>query len=44
MALRYNIRRDVTLTWEYQFSSIVSNTPEISSTRSFVAFGATYRY
>jgi hypothetical protein len=42
--LKYDILRDLTLSWEYQFSSIVSNVPLTSASRSLIAMHATYKF
>ena len=42
--LNYDIWRNMTLTLEYQYSSIVSNEPLTSANRNFVMMGATYRF
>ena len=42
--LNYNIWRNMTLTLEYQYSSIVSNEPLTSANRNFIMTSATYRF
>jgi len=42
--LRYDIWRDLSLTWEYQFTSIVSNQPNTNADRSLVIMTASYRF
>ena len=43
-SLKYLMLRNLTLTWEYQFSSIVSNQPLTSLNRNLVIMSATYRF
>ncbi len=42
--LSYAIRRDLTLTWQYQYSSIISNQALTSATRNFVSMSADYKF
>jgi hypothetical protein len=42
--LRYDIWRNLSLTWEYQYSSIISNAPFTSADRNLVTMSATYRF
>jgi hypothetical protein len=42
--LRYDIKRNLSLFWEYQFSSIVSNVPGSSASRNLVSMRASYRF
>ena len=42
--LRYDIRRDMSLTWEYRYRSILSNVPLTSATSNMGMMGATYRF
>lgn len=42
--LRYELSRYWSITWEYQYSSIVSNIPLTSSTRNFISMGAVYKF
>ena len=42
--LNYNIWRNMTLTLEYQYSSIVSNEPLTSANRNLIMTSATYRF
>jgi hypothetical protein len=42
--LKYSMTRELTLSWEYQFSSIVSNIPVTSSKRNAVVMSATYNF
>jgi Putative beta-barrel porin 2 len=42
--LRYSMTRELTLAWEYQFSSIVSNIPVTSSKRNAAVMSATYKF
>jgi len=42
--LRYEMWKNLTLTWEYQFTSIVSNAPQVSANRNYVTMGATYKF
>jgi len=44
VVLQYQMWRNLTLNWEYQYSSIISNVPLSSSTRNFVSMGATYKF
>jgi hypothetical protein len=43
-SLRYNIWRNMTLAWEYQFASIVSNAPLTSANRNLITMSATYKF
>ena len=40
----YKVTPRMTLSWEYQYSSIVSNIPLNSSRRNFVSMGANYKF
>ena len=42
--LRYNIWRNMTLTLEYQYSSIVSNAPLSTANRNLIVLRASYRF
>jgi Putative beta-barrel porin 2 len=42
--LRYAMTRDITLEWEYQYSSIVSNLPLTSSKRNYAVMRATHKF
>lgn len=42
--LRYEMLRNLTLAWEYQYSSIVSNAPLQSSQRNYLMGSATYKF
>jgi hypothetical protein len=42
--LRYDVWRDMSLTWEYRYRSIISNVPLISATSNYGMMGATYRF
>jgi hypothetical protein len=42
--LRYDIWRDMSLTWEYRYRSILSNAPSVSAISNYVTMGATYRF
>jgi hypothetical protein len=42
--LRYDIWRDLSLIWEYQFSSIISNQPNTNADRNLVIMTASYRF
>ena len=44
VVLQYQMWRNMTLNWEYQYSSIISNVPLNSSRRNFVSMGATYKF
>jgi putative beta-barrel porin BBP2 len=44
VAFQYQMWRNMTLKWEYLYSSIVSNTPLNSSRQNFVSMGATYKF
>ena len=35
---------NLTLTWEYQYSSIVSNVPLSTAIRNFITMNASYRF
>jgi Putative beta-barrel porin 2 len=43
-SLRYDMRRDLSLTWQYQYSSIVSNLPLTNANRNFVSMTASYKF
>ena len=42
--LGYDIRRDLTLTWQYQYTSIVSNEHFTNATRNSVSMSASYKF
>jgi len=42
--LSYNLWRNLTLMWEYQFSSIQSNAPGTSAYRNLITMSATYKF
>jgi Putative beta-barrel porin 2 len=42
--LRYDVWRNMALTWEYRYSSILSNAPLVSATSNYVTMGATYKF
>jgi hypothetical protein len=42
--LRYDIWRNMSLTWEYRYTSILSNAPFVSATSNYGTMGATYRF
>jgi hypothetical protein len=42
--LRYDIRRDIALTWEYRYRSILSNVPLVSATSNYASMGAAYKF
>ena len=42
--LRYDIWRNMSLTWEYRYRSILSNSPLVSATSNYVMMGATYKF
>ena len=44
LVVEYKMWRNMTLSWEYQYSSIVSNVPLNSSARNFVSMGAMYKF
>jgi hypothetical protein len=44
LVVQYQMWRNMTLSWEYQYSSIVSNVPLSSSARNFIAMGANYKF
>jgi hypothetical protein len=43
-SINYNIWRNMTLAWEYQFSSTVSNAPQTSVDRNLITMSATYKF
>jgi hypothetical protein len=43
-SLRYDIWRDLALTWQYQYTGIVSNLPQTSTTRNFISMSASYKF
>lgn len=42
--LRYDIWRNMSLTWEYRYRNVLSNTPLMSATSNYGMMGATYRF
>lgn len=42
--LRYDIWRNMSLTWEYRYTNILSNAPLMSASSNFGIMGATYRF
>lgn len=44
VVLRYEMMRNLTLAWEYQYTSLVSNVPGFSSQRNFFITSATYKF
>jgi uncharacterized protein (PEP-CTERM system associated) len=44
VAFRYQVTPRMTLSWEYQYSSIISNIPLSNSQRNFVSMGANYKF
>lgn len=44
ITLRYDIRRDLTLAWEYQYAGVVSNQPLSSAARNLFLMHASYRF
>jgi hypothetical protein len=42
--LSYQMLTNLTLTWDYQFSSIDSNAPQVGTWRHYVNVGATYKF
>lgn len=42
--LKYDIWRDLTLAWEYQYSSIDSNQPQTTANRNLVSMSASYKF
>ncbi len=42
--LKYDIRRNLSLAWEYQYSSIVSNIPLNTAVRNLVTMSASYKF
>jgi Putative beta-barrel porin 2 len=43
-SLRYDMWQNLSLTWQYQYTSIVSNLPQTSATRNFVSMSASYKF
>ena len=43
-SLRYDIWRDLSLTWQYQYTGIVSNLPQTSTNRNFISMSASYKF
>jgi predicted porin len=41
---QYKLTPRMTLNWQYQYSSIISNAPLNSSRQNFVSMGATYKF
>jgi Putative beta-barrel porin 2 len=44
MLLRYNIWQNMSLTWEYRYTSVLSNAPLASATSNSAIVGTTYRF
>jgi putative beta-barrel porin BBP2 len=42
--LRYDIWRNTSVTWEYRYSSIISNAPLVSATVNYGVMGVTYKF
>jgi Putative beta-barrel porin 2 len=42
--LRYDIWRNMSLTWEYRYTNILSNAPLTSASSNYAIMGATYRF
>jgi Putative beta-barrel porin 2 len=42
--LRYDIWRNMSVTWEYRYSTVISNAPLASATSSYGMMGATYKF
>jgi hypothetical protein len=42
--LRYDIWRNMSLTWEYRYTSLLSNLPLVSATSNYAMMGATYKF
>lgn len=42
--LRYDIWRNASLTWEYRYSTIISNVPLMSATVNYGVMGVTYKF
>jgi hypothetical protein len=42
--IRYEVLRNLTLIWEYQFFSLASNVPLLSASRNFLGMRASYRF
>jgi Putative beta-barrel porin 2 len=42
--LRYDIWRNMSLTWEYRYRSILSNSPFVSATSNYITMGSTYKF
>jgi hypothetical protein len=42
--LRYDIWRNMSLTWEYRYRSVLSNAPLASATSNYGTMGATYKF
>ena len=42
--LAYKMRRNLTLTWEYQYAAVVSNAPLTSSKRNYVNMSSNYNF
>jgi Putative beta-barrel porin 2 len=42
--LSYTMRRNLTLVWEYQYSSVVTNAPLSNAIRNLISMSATYKF
>jgi hypothetical protein len=43
-SLRYDMWRNMSITWEYRYTSVLSNVPLVSFTSNYAVMGATYRF
>jgi hypothetical protein len=44
LVLTYQMMRNLSLSWEYQYTSIVSNIPLVSSEKNYFIGSATYKF
>ena len=42
--LRYDLWRNMSITWEYRYTTILSNAPLASATSNYAVMGATYKF
>ena len=44
LVLRYELMRNLTLSWQYQYASVVSNVPSFNTQKNLVTGSATYKF
>jgi hypothetical protein len=43
-SLRYDVRRNLSVVWQYQYTGIVSNLPQASTNRNFISMDMSYKF